>query len=148
MPGKSRARTRKSACRLPASSRRIHDWGKSAPQRVFQLKAVLHLNGLLALVLSDICEDRYILYHDHRFRGAIPGLWSRSWLPSSDRLRLVEDGVGFEPTEPLRRWKPRGSQVCKTLAISLSATRPRGYRSARPVLLERAFRWRASKIAK
>jgi hypothetical protein len=33
---------------------------------------------------------------------------------SSDRLRLVEDGVGFEPTEPPRRWKTRGSPECKS----------------------------------
>lgn len=58
---------------------------------------------------------------------------------SSDRLRLVEDGVGFEPTKPLRRWKPRGSLECKSSAISRSAIRPFCLRLARSASLQRAF---------
>jgi hypothetical protein len=43
---------------------------------------------------------------------------------SSVRLRLVEDGVGFEPTEPLRTGEPEGPPECKSDALSRSATRP------------------------
>jgi hypothetical protein len=59
---------------------------------------------------------------------------------SSDRLHWVEEGVGFEPTEPLRPWKPRGSPDFKSGALGRSAIPP-VFRFDRPARLtpERAF---------
>ena len=53
---------------------------------------------------------------------------------SSDRLHLVTDGVGFEPTErPCTFASLGGSPECKSGAFSRSATRPVRLRLARPV---------------
>jgi hypothetical protein len=46
-------------------------------------------------------RDSYIRFHDHRFRGAIPGLWSRSWPPLARRpAPLVVPDLRFERRSP------------------------------------------------
>lgn len=95
------------------------------------------------LLLKRVERDhpyRYIGVHDHRFGGQSLGYGlgaSRRW--RGDWLRSLVDEVGFEPTEPLRPWKPRGSPECKSGALSLSAIRPHRLDQTRPAQPARAF---------
>src|SRR4051794_22839702 len=51
---------------------------------------------------------------------------------TGDRLRLVTEIVGFEPTGPLRPRQAGGPPECKSDALSRSATSPAPSRSSPP----------------
>jgi hypothetical protein len=97
----------------------------------------IHDAGLPLKRVEGAYRYRYIGIHEHRFRGAIPGLWSRNWpLFSAATGSVGRGGGGIRTHGTLRPSKTWGPPECKSGALSLSATPPIPLRSGP---LQRAF---------